>query len=143
MPGDILGQTPDLEGNTMRMTPMATAQMPATVMSALRVAPGSAGASTPSGTSSRPVISSSHHFARMRRAANAPEMGRVPMAISQAPSTMATATRPRDHDDPGCASTSSRRACWLPDLVIDPCRRRVPEECSEGTTPRKLISCSG
>jgi len=40
------------------------------------------------------------------------------------------------------ASTSSRRACWLPDFVVGPRRRRSPEECSDGVTPRKLMTCA-
>src|SRR3954451_14689249 len=42
------------KATTMRITPMATAQIPPTVMRAASVAPGLARASTPSGISSRP-----------------------------------------------------------------------------------------
>jgi hypothetical protein len=37
---------------------------------------------------------------------------------------------------PHPASPQAGQACWLPDLVIGPRRRRSPVECSEGTTPR-------
>jgi hypothetical protein len=76
------------------MTPIAAAQIPATVMSAASVAPGLARASTPSGISRSPRMSSSHQAGNTRRAANAPEMVIVPVTISHAPSTIATATRP-------------------------------------------------
>ena len=39
-------------------------------------------------------------------------------------------------------STSSRRTWLLPTLVIDPCRRRSPELCSDGTRPTKAINSS-
>jgi len=80
----------------IRITPIATAQIPATVMSAARVAPGSASARTPSATSARPRRSSSHQSGTMRRAANAPVMVIVPITTSHAPRMIATASRPGD-----------------------------------------------
>jgi hypothetical protein len=82
------------KASTIRMTPRTTHQIPATVTSAARVAPGLASASTPSGISSSPRMSSSHQSGMTRRAANAPVMVMPPATMSQAPRTIATATRP-------------------------------------------------
>ena len=79
---------------TTRITPTATAQIPTTVTMAARVAPGLASASTPSGTSSRPRISSNHQSGRTLRAAKAPEIVMVPITISHDPRKIATATIP-------------------------------------------------
>src|SRR5881396_363787 len=39
-------------------------------------------------------------------------------------------------------STSRRRTWLLPTFVIEPCRRRSPEECSDGTKPTKAMNSS-
>jgi hypothetical protein len=87
------GRSLSWNASTTRVTPIATAQMPPTMISAASVAPGDARARTPSGTSTRPNSSSSHQSPRTLRAANAPEMLIVPITISHEPRKMPSTVR--------------------------------------------------
>jgi hypothetical protein len=44
---------------------------------------------------------------------------------------------------PQAPSTSARRACVWPAVVIEPCWRRSPLAYSEGISPKNFMSCLG